>query len=209
MVEIALAMAIIGIGISSVLVLFPVGINAGKSSVADNNIADVSEYMLGYLRAGMMSEWLSGSGTTFFSSKIPSSKPDDSSVNYNEIGDKNWIDSNVNGVFKFEQASGTGTDRIVDFSACVKVWQEADANVTFYALTDISSLKKDYPKGVSRAMYTKVKSSDYEAAKNPMSKYLKIFWVEISWPIEAPAEKRESRTYRMEIFNEAYVVDKV
>ena len=42
MVEIALAMAIIAIGLSGILVLFPVGINASKSAIADNNLADIA-----------------------------------------------------------------------------------------------------------------------------------------------------------------------
>ena len=45
MVEVALAMAIIAIGLSGILVLFPVGINASKSAIADNNLADIAEYI--------------------------------------------------------------------------------------------------------------------------------------------------------------------
>ena len=57
MVEIALAMAIIAIGLSSILVLFPVGINANKAAIADNNLTDVAEYMISYMRAGCATEW--------------------------------------------------------------------------------------------------------------------------------------------------------
>ena len=57
MVEIALAMAIIAIGLSSILVLFPVGVNANKSAIADNNLADIAEYVMSHLRAGCSSEW--------------------------------------------------------------------------------------------------------------------------------------------------------
>lgn len=57
MVEIALAMAIIAIGLSSILVLFPVGINANKAAIADNNLTDVAEYMISYMRAGCAAEW--------------------------------------------------------------------------------------------------------------------------------------------------------
>lgn len=57
MVEIALALAVLAIGMSSILVLFPVGINANKSAIADNNLADIGEYLMGYLRAGCAAEW--------------------------------------------------------------------------------------------------------------------------------------------------------
>ena len=57
MVEIALALAVLAIGMSSILVLFPVGINANKSAIADNNLADIGEYLMGFLRAGCAAEW--------------------------------------------------------------------------------------------------------------------------------------------------------
>ena len=43
MVEVALALAIIAIGISSILVLFPVGANANKAAIANNNLADIAD----------------------------------------------------------------------------------------------------------------------------------------------------------------------
>ena len=58
MVEVALALAIIAIGISSILVLFPVGANANKAAIANNNLADIAEYMMSYIRAGVTSEWI-------------------------------------------------------------------------------------------------------------------------------------------------------
>ena len=51
MIEIALALVILAVGLSSVLVLFPIGLNAGKSSVAENNLADVAEQVAAYLQS--------------------------------------------------------------------------------------------------------------------------------------------------------------
>ena len=65
MVEIALAMAIIAIGLSGILVLFPVGINASKSAIADNNLADIAEY-IGKAPLGPVGVLLSGD-TGFYS----------------------------------------------------------------------------------------------------------------------------------------------
>ena len=77
MVEVALALAIIAIGISSILVLFPVGANANKAAIANNNLADIAEYMMSYIRAGVTSEWIANAerseGTpenNFFTDKI-------------------------------------------------------------------------------------------------------------------------------------------
>ena len=51
MIEIALALVILAIGLSSVLVLFPIGLEAGKSSVTDNNLANVAELVMAYLQS--------------------------------------------------------------------------------------------------------------------------------------------------------------
>lgn len=50
MVEIALAIAIIAFGMSSILVLFPVGLNASKDSMVDNYSADMIEQFTAYLQ---------------------------------------------------------------------------------------------------------------------------------------------------------------
>ena len=57
MVEIALAIAIIAIGISAILVLFPIGINATRAAMDENNNADVSEYVANFVRSYYLSHW--------------------------------------------------------------------------------------------------------------------------------------------------------
>ena len=51
MVEIMLAIVIIAVGMSSVFVLFPTGLNAHKTAVAENSIADLAEYIVSAIRA--------------------------------------------------------------------------------------------------------------------------------------------------------------
>jgi len=50
MIEIALAMAIIAFGMTSILGLFPVGLNACRSAVAENYSADAIEQFSSYLK---------------------------------------------------------------------------------------------------------------------------------------------------------------
>ena len=54
MVEIMLAVIVIALGITGTFVLFPVGVNANKSAVADNSIADIAEYVTGFVRAKLL-----------------------------------------------------------------------------------------------------------------------------------------------------------
>lgn len=50
MIEVLLALAVIAVGMTSILGLFPVGINASRDAVAENSSADVADQMITYLR---------------------------------------------------------------------------------------------------------------------------------------------------------------
>ncbi|MCF6175044.1 MAG: hypothetical protein L3J71_04715 [Victivallaceae bacterium] len=50
-VEIALALAIVGIGMASILALFPVGISASRNAIGNTLAAQVSEEFMGYIQA--------------------------------------------------------------------------------------------------------------------------------------------------------------
>ena len=202
MVEIALAMAIIAIGLSGILVLFPVGINASKSAIADNNLADIAEYIMGYLQAGCNTDWIKlaknppGEGTSAtypFANALPTSASTvgDSGFTLDADGKDSKFptpipgndDDNANlftdnhGTFLYRQM----TNDVVDFAAVIKVWKE---DVEFY----IPFFSKTAP----------IKPSIPEYAMN--------LCIEISWPIELPYVDREKRIFRLEIFNQAYEI---
>ena len=50
MIEVVLAMAIIAFGMTSILGLFPVGLNALKASMAENSCSDAIDQVNGYLK---------------------------------------------------------------------------------------------------------------------------------------------------------------
>jgi hypothetical protein len=50
-VEIALALAIVGIGMASILALFPVGISASRNAIGNTLASQVSEEFMGYIQA--------------------------------------------------------------------------------------------------------------------------------------------------------------
>lgn len=209
MVEIALALAVLAIGISSILVLFPVGINANRSAIADNNLADISEYLMGYLRAGCAAEWAkiaadknnTPSGNDFFfTNKIATSYTDISTAGDStgidpESTDYADTDSNTRRISSnLYQVSTTGTypnsvflyklttGDIVDFAAVVKVWRE---NPDFLIRKEDNSIVSIPSPGNLRP-------------------YATVLCIEISWPAQAPYAQREKRLFRQEIFNEAY-----
>lgn len=189
MIEITLALAVLSIGISSVMVLFPVGVNANKTAVAENNLADIAEYMLGFLQAGVASQWTDdGVRTSGFN--LPSSYPD-SKAEYDDFNSSSHKGERVirkeNGVYLFRQLSqdDDGND-IEDFAMVVQAWQ-GDFDDMYYF--DPSAVKFEQVKAS--------KPKDYE-------KYCKALCLELSWPAEMPYDEREKRYFRLEIFNDKF-----
>ncbi len=50
MIEVLLALAVIAIGMTSILGLFPVGLNASRDAIAQNCSADIADQMITYIR---------------------------------------------------------------------------------------------------------------------------------------------------------------
>lgn len=221
MVEIALAMAIIAIGLSSILVLFPVGLNANKAAIADNNLADVAEYLMGYLRASAAADWKKNGSNTFLTTlpdnysdvknekaAVPSDPESNAfKTNWQTFGStvqnatRLYQNKNQKGVFLFRQisritdpADSTKVIEISDFSAVIKVWK--DDTYDFYFPEAYSTSDPPY-KSISAASTT---------LRDELKKYATGLCLEMSWPAEIPLENRETRTFRFEIFNETYEV---
>lgn len=212
MVEIALALAVLAIGISSILVLFPVGINANRSAIADNNLADISEYLMGYLRAGCVAEWAAiaaakndapNDGDYFFSKSgnMATSLSDLTSLTAETYGDKSGVDPTAaaytgttnqitDTLYKVATSDKANsvflykqtTGDLVDFAAIVKVWRE---NPDF-RIRKADNTIGDIP------------------SPGTLRPYATVLCIEISWPAQAPYAQREKRLFRQEIFNEAY-----
>ena len=56
MVEIALALAVLSLGVSAILTMMPVGVSSGKQAIAENNTADAASYVLGMYNAFIMKD---------------------------------------------------------------------------------------------------------------------------------------------------------
>ncbi len=213
MVEIALAMAIIAIGLSSILVLFPVGINANKSATAENNLSDIAEYMISYMRANCAKEWRLGS-----TSSLPATKPSIKAIAPDDLGGTSWkavrtSEENNNsryyyydstpGVLLFRQISviteGEGANKrsieVPEFSAIIKIWRTP---LDFY-LPNSSAPGLGSKETLSHSHFSEVNlNTDTNGQR-----YALALFLELSWPADAPEDNREKRTFRFEVFNES------
>jgi len=57
MVEVALALAVIGIGLVSILAFFPIGLTAARDAAADSYVADSADHLLHWQAAQMKTSW--------------------------------------------------------------------------------------------------------------------------------------------------------
>lgn len=203
MIEVALALAIIAIGLSSVIVLFPIGFNANKTAIANNNIADISEFLMSHLRAGFMSDWGAlPTPTTTFSGSIASLYPSGGFADEPCVaGDSNWSLMTSTGSLRFYRGNSgscflyqqitevpdavSGTAIIPDFSVVAKVW--TDNNISVYGLNGTTGARSSTP-------------------LNNATQYIRPLCIELSWPAEAPYANREKLIFHLEIFNEYFTL---
>ena len=210
LVEIALAIAIIAIGISQILVLFPIGLNTAKEASADNNMADIGEYLMSYLRAGYESDWNRASKKFNLPSSLTGLTAGDEGLDVNDLPTA-WkpLDGRSqaascfyrnNDVFLFQQKSVIEGEYIADFSVIAKVW--SDKSFDIY-LPDI------YQKHTSTAPYYTSSANLKNGSGISLSTYLtskdiiRAINIELSWPAEVPYAEREKKNFRFELFNEA------
>lgn len=191
MIEVALAMAIIAIGISSILVLFPVGINASKSAIADNNLADIAEYIFGYYKATQLNSIYNGTNISALHGAL-GTEPSDSDMtnitwNTNRITDTNLKAPTTglqNRVFLYEQFTtlpGTPAREVIDFAAVAKIWS-----------APITLSWRPW-----RTAPNTVTSGTVQASDN----YALRLYLELSWPADQRYALREKRIFVLDLYN--------
>lgn len=227
LIEIALALVILAIGLSSVMVLFPVGLNASKSSIADNNLGDVAERVAAYVQAKYTSsgKW-GGSGAFADENAIKTFDPEGTSSPTADKFGTSEADG-MDGLFEYTDTTGTyylyrqysnaskgnggnngNADRAVDFEAMVRVgWDAATLGNQYYLDLDTSN-------PAQFKSYSRATSSDATLNGSPMAgktgsailgMCCRTLIIEISWPADVDWANREKRIFRVEIYNENFV----
>ncbi len=186
LIEIALAIAILAIGLTAIVSLFPVGFNEIRDSIGENYSSEAADSMLAYIAR----ESYENNGDTWdelfsYGGTIPISKPVVATNgtlnpaiwgtavegNIYDITDTNATPSTTNGIFGLMVKSSEGS--VSDFTGEVLIWKSPVQNIRV-AGEDIDSL------GYNGAV-----------ALN----------IEISWPVEKPYGQRKKNTYYLELFN--------
>ena len=177
MIEITLAIAIMGVGITSLMVLLPVGLRNSQESISNNYVPIIADYFYGLIRTILsidedgeienftwMFDWITAGSDneleidTDGDNKLSGVKNQPVNIFYHDTDTSDYVV-----VFRSKSETGDGlTYDMVDFAAEVKLFKDDALNIN----------------GVS-------KSSDD----------LMRVYMHISWPIELPLSKRQSRVY--------------
>ena len=174
LVEITLAIAVIGIGVAGVMSLFPVAINSSRDAVGNNYSSQIADQFISYLtmNANKAATTWSSSGI----SGIPTAKPtaDDSTMtdgDWTSVATGSNISTGSLGadtIYKVTQ----GNSSFIDFTAIVRVWQAPVNNV--YIAGSTGALGQEFANRI---------------------------YVEVSWPAGRVYNVREKRYYMIELFN--------
>ncbi len=166
LVEIALALGIIGIGMAGVMGLYPVALKASRNAVAENYSMNSAEQFLCFLEMQADSDW------TAFIASVPATKPSPAQL----TTANNWSGNDIGDIYDSGTTLGSGvygvkmsSASVVDFSAHAVIWKTPVK----------SSYGADTPK-----FFT---DSAFESSV--------IVNIELSWPVEAPYAAREKRVY--------------
>lgn len=194
LIELTIAIGVVGIGFAGILSLFPVALNSTRDAIGDNYSSYVANKFLVYIARNCNDPTKKfESGTKDFWQEYiypASSNPmetdqsliDESTVNFNSTPVVEGIYASTNksdgkpnpGLYRVTQ--GSSSLAIIDFRATIRVWKSTVKNMCIY--------QKNYPE------------IDYAYAVN--------LNIEISWPSEKPYDKREKRYYTLDVFRQQF-----
>ena len=215
LIEILLAVAIIAVGLSSVMGLFTAGIRTGQETVSETNLPDACETILARIRADLVQTGEGGGFGASLSSVAPVVKDED--WDWKKAGDvcnfdltllgedntdgesiKKDATAGVNGFYLYRQLTKKGSKYVPGFTALVRV-RKAPAG---------GSIVLSNPSGPSGAPWTPaIKDADGDTLSSDpkvTDKCRVRVEVRISYPADLAPEQREFRTFSLEVFNEKY-----
>lgn len=179
MIEVTLAIAVVGLGMAGIMALFPVGINSSRDAIAENYAADCAEQFISYIERECKktpASWTSiiqASG--FYTLNVTSGTPffdQASEAGFTQIsGQENNIYYSTNpSIYRITQGSTICTD----FDAVIRIWK-TPVTSTLYSGNWTSYTDNLYGTSVGLNF-------------------------EVSWPKDKPYATRSKKYYYKEIF---------
>ena len=206
----ALALAILGVGLSAVLLLSTIGAKAGKDGRTEAGAEDVSARTAAFLqwRFSAPGNWKAdGTSADVIPDFVPSPADGDVPVGSDGFtpvpGQDGVLTKDVGTYICRQSANADGS--VVDFEAMVRVGTDGAFWADQYYRSPADGAAKkltDYPRGNVVPPGTRINGASSAAM---FGKFYRPLIVELSWPIDVAWSKREKRFMRLELFNENFI----
>ena len=212
MVEVMLAVIVVALGIASTFVLFPVGLNASNDAAAENRVAEISESVTMIIQSDILPQLL------------PSADKDSNGDGIKDKSDTGFAFTNTSTLF-WDKTTSSGIDVAIDadseIASCTKIGEtglykyKSDNGIYLFVQKDFAAAVKVYldqdsgnKTGFKDEYFCDPEKGNVKysamASDERINKFLLPVVVEISWPVTLPADEREKRVYRFEMFNRDY-----
>lgn len=211
MVEVALALLVISLGLSTVLTLFPAGLKATREAEAANDVAEAAEYVFGYLQATILDKGIAPSDDKDgVHVRAANSDPINDKVQAapSDLSRLEWV--STNGVYLYRKTIDVNSGYAEDFSCVVQIFSakdgtKADAPSSTFAyfpsLAGTDSIQESTDHS-PRKTYNFNSWSNPSSVPSTPTKIFRAFDVELSYPAAVPRSQRVIRTYRMVVLSE-------
>lgn len=190
MIEVTLALAVVGIGISGIMGLFPVAVQASRDAVGDNYSPDVANMFMTYIAQDgrRNTKWSNtvdpdlGSlenGDESIIATLPTTKPSSGASSGSDIPGTKIQSTGTTGVYLVCIGPGTSdysTTTLKDFNAEVRIWKK--------------NLRGLYIPGLSGTENAELHF-----------RYGATILIEVSWPVEKPYDNRSKRIFVCDMYN--------
>lgn len=205
LIEVMLAVVILALGMTSVFVLFPAGLNNHKTAMAENSLADLAEFIVSHVR----SQAALSSNMSNFAYDLGSSG---TTLTYTYDDDSDWdkVDENGTlmqhksdkGAYLVRHLSGPADDQYTDFAAIARVYKDDNFKDELMIPINRDTRVKYSAMNKSKENITGANAGDLRELD--VENFVIPMVLEISYPADRPYEDREKVYFRFEIFNENF-----
>ncbi|WP_176012350.1 hypothetical protein [Victivallis sp. Marseille-Q1083] len=207
-VEVALAIAVLVLGISAIMVLFPVGLNATSNAVGDNLAGDIADSFIPYLRGRLDKAKRNGSyNNEFLKVLIDADAPNAFFTEKRSEMMNGWdidgAEKAIDGAWKEHEKDPLQVEPIKNYLFAGDYDQQGIYRFWKVTYDDVGNYSLDFD-AIIRVWTEKISGLKVE---NYTTDYLDYqygagIFVEVSWPAEKPYKNREKRVYYFEYFNQ-------
>lgn len=177
LIEITLAIAVVGIGVAAVMALLVPALNASKDSLADTYTADVVNTFVTYVRGQLSCKWGSSGEFNIGFTGTPA-EISDTANDWDLTGSSPLIPNT--GIYSSEDKSIFRIKVDPDFTAHMRIWYEVLNNTT------------NNPNQFNK---------NGTAVSPAITDGLVRFYFELSWPATIPYAARKKSLYVTEFYN--------